>query len=114
MAKSRVPAAQSLAGRVSKIGAEYLLPEALELCERLEDKKAADLSDDEIMLLAITAAQAALAKYVEPGDGSCDRTLDTILGILDHGEVVQATINKLHRMLPSSSRSGKQVQWAEA
>jgi hypothetical protein len=50
-------------------------------------------------MLAITAAQAALAKYVEPGDGSCDRTLDTILGILDHGEVVQATINKLHRML---------------
>jgi hypothetical protein len=105
MAKSRVPAAQSLAGRVSKIGAEYLLPEALELCERLEHKKAADLTDDEIMMLAITAAQAALAKHVEPGDPSCDRTLNSILGILDHREVVQQpAINKLHRMLRSSSR----------
>jgi hypothetical protein len=57
------------------------------------------VSDDHIMMLAITAAEAALVKHVDPGDRSCHRTLDTIVGILDHGEVAQATLNKLHRML---------------
>jgi hypothetical protein len=42
-----------------------------------------------VALLVIAGAGSGKTNtlaYVEPGDGSCDRTLDTILGILDHGE----------------------------
>jgi hypothetical protein len=80
------------------------MPEALELCKRLKGKKVSDLSDDEVILLAITAGQAALAKYIQPGDRSCDKTLSTILSILDHREVVQATLSKLHKMLGRKRR----------
>ena len=89
-------------------GITYLSPEARELVKTLEGRQLADLSDDEIILLAVTVAQAALAKYVEPGDRSCDHTLDTILGILDHREVVQATLNKLHRTL--RAKRHKQIE----
>ena len=82
----------------------YLSPEARELVKTLERRQLSDLSDDEIILLAVTVAQAALAKYVEPGDRSCDHTIETVLGILDHREVVQATLNKLHRTLRSKRR----------
>ena len=84
-------------------GVNYLSPEARELVKTLEGRQLSDLSDDEIILLAVSVAQAALAKYVEPGDRSCDHTLETILGILDR-EVVQATLNKLHRTLRSKRR----------
>src|SRR3954454_23822622 len=87
-------------------GVNYLSPEARELVKTLQGRQISDLSDDEIILLAVTVAQAALAKYVEPGDRSCDHALDTILGILDHREVVQATLNKLHRTLRSKRRIG--------
>ena len=85
-------------------GVNYLSPEARELVKTLEGRQLSDLSDDEIILLAVTVAQAALAKYVEPGDRSCDHTIETVLGILDHREVVQATLNKLHRTLRSKRR----------
>jgi hypothetical protein len=82
-------------------GVNYLSPEARELVKTLEGRQLSELSDDEIILLAVTVAQAALAKYVEPGDRSCEHTIETILGILDHQEVVQATLNKLRRTLRS-------------
>jgi hypothetical protein len=85
-------------------GVNYLSPEARELVKTLEGRQLSELSDDEIILLAVTAAQAALAKYVEPGDRSCEYTIETILSILDHREVVQATLNKLHRTLRSKRR----------
>jgi hypothetical protein len=85
-------------------GVNYLSPEARELVKTLEGRQLSELSDDEIILLAVTVAQAALAKYVEPGDRSCEHTIETILGILDHREVVQATLNKLHRTLRSKRR----------
>jgi hypothetical protein len=83
------------------IGAEYFLPEALELCRKIKDKTVSELTDDEIVMLALTAGQAALAQYVEPGHRQAEETLNTILEILDHGEVVQATLRKLHATLRS-------------
>jgi hypothetical protein len=53
-------------------GVNFLSPEARELVKTLEGRQLSDLSDDEIILLAVSVAQAALAKYVEPGDRSCD------------------------------------------
>jgi hypothetical protein len=43
-----------------------------------------------IVMLALTAGQAALAKHAEPGNRSAAETIETILGILDHREVVHA------------------------
>ena len=79
-----------LAAELPSIGAESFLPEALELCQKIKDKTVAELSDDEIVMLALTAGQAALAKHVEPGNRSAEETIETILGILDHREVVHA------------------------
>ncbi|HVT30548.1 MAG TPA: hypothetical protein VHE81_21240 [Lacipirellulaceae bacterium] len=76
------------------IGHQYFLPEAVELLRRTRDKKR--LSDDEILLLTITAAQAARAHYAEPGNRSAKDTLDTILHVLDHEDVIRAEYNKLY------------------
>jgi len=44
--------------------------------------------EDEILMLALTAAQAALAKHVQPGNHDAEETLNTILRVLDHDKVV--------------------------
>ena len=54
------------------------------------------LSDDEIIVLAMVAAQLSLARYVEVHrEHDPDETLDAILDILDRGEVVQAVASKM-------------------
>src|SRR4051794_40002828 len=87
-----------LPAQLPKIGAEYFIPEALELCKSLKGRQVSDLSEDEILMLALTAAQAALAKHVEPGNHEAEDTLDTILSVLDHDTVVQSEMRKLHAM----------------
>ena len=82
---------------LDQIGKQYFLPEALELIKRVKHRD--ELSDDEIVMLALTAAQAALAKHLEPGNRDAEETLNSILRILDHEDVVQATLHKLHRLL---------------
>jgi hypothetical protein len=89
----------NLPAQLPRIGAEYFMPEALELCRSLKGRKASDLSDDEVLMLALTAAQAALMKHVEPGNRDAEETLNTILGVLDHDNVVQAEMRKLHALL---------------
>ena len=87
-----------LPAQLPRIGAEYFTPEALELCRSLKGRKASDLSDDEILLLALTAAQAALVKHVESRHRDAEDTLNTILGVLDHDTIVQAELRKLHSL----------------
>lgn len=54
------------------------------------------LSDDEIIVIAMVAAQISLTRYVEPHRSlDADETLDAILDILDRGEVVQAVASKM-------------------
>lgn len=86
-----------LPAQMPGIGAEYFTPEALELCRSLKGRKVEDLSEDEILLFALTAAQAALVKYVEPGHRA-EEALDTILSVLDHNTIVQAEMRKLHQL----------------
>jgi hypothetical protein len=88
-----------LPAQLPRIGAEYFTPEALELCRNLKGRKASDLSDDEVLMLALTAAQAALLKHVEPGNRDAEETLNTILAVLDHDQIVQAEMRKLHSIL---------------
>jgi hypothetical protein len=78
------------------IGDQYFLPEALELLRRTSRKER--LSDDEILILTITAAQAARARYVEPGAVSAQDTLNIISSILDHEDVIRAEFNKLYTL----------------
>jgi hypothetical protein len=78
------------------IGDQYFLPEALELLRRTRGKER--LSDDEILMLTVTAAQAARAQYVEPGNQSAQDTLGIILNILDHEDVIRAEFNKLYTL----------------
>lgn len=54
------------------------------------------LSDDEIIVLAMVAAQISLSQYVEPHrELDPDDTLNAILDILDRGEVLQAVSSKM-------------------
>ena len=72
---------------------EYFTPEARSLCARVKHKS--ELSDEEVLLLAITAAQAALARYWHPGERSAEEALDTIGSILDHEDVVAALFRRI-------------------
>jgi hypothetical protein len=78
------------------IGDQYFLPEALELLRRTSRKER--LSDDEILMLTVTAAQAVRARYVEPGVLSAQDTLNIISSILDHEDVIRAEFNKLYTL----------------
>lgn len=64
------------------------------------------LSDDEIIVLAVVAAQIALARYIEPHRAlDANETLDAILDILDRGEVVQAVSSKMVWLLNHRPRA---------
>jgi hypothetical protein len=80
----------------TRIDSQYFLSEALDLLKRVKSRD--ELSEDEIVMLALTAAQAALAKHIEPGNHTAEQTLNTILRILDNEHVVQATLKKLHKI----------------
>jgi hypothetical protein len=71
----------------------YFTPEARRLCARVKHKS--ELSDDETLMLAMAAAQAALARYWHPGERSAEQALDTIGAILDHEDVVGALNRKM-------------------
>ena len=79
-----------------EMGDQYFLPEALELLRRTRSKER--LSDDEILLLTVTAAQAARAQRVEAGTQSPRDVLNVILDILDHEDVIRAEFNKLYTL----------------
>ena len=76
---------------------EYYYDQAREICRRVQTK--AHLTDDEIIVLAVVAAQLALAKYIEPGERDSDATLNQIMSVLDHQEIVAAISSKMDRLL---------------
>ena len=77
----------------STIPAEFLTPEARMLVERVKHKS--ELTDKELLMLAMVAAQAALARYYHPGHRSADETLNLIGHILDHEDVVAALFRQI-------------------
>ena len=73
---------------------EHYYDMAREIVRRVRHRS--HLSDDEIIVLAVVAAQISLQKYVEPHrDLDADGTLNDILDILDRGEVIQAVSSKM-------------------
>ncbi|MGH2510038.1 MAG: hypothetical protein ACRDHZ_21880, partial [Ktedonobacteraceae bacterium] len=83
-------------GQLTTMGKQYFLPEAMELLRRTGRKQY--LTDDEVLLLAITGLQAARAHHVESSNRSTDDTLTLIANILDHEEVIRAEYNKLYAL----------------
>jgi hypothetical protein len=61
---------------------DYFTPEARKLCARVKHKS--ELMDDETLMLALAAAQAALARCWHQGERSAEETLQTIGAILEH------------------------------
>jgi hypothetical protein len=74
-------------------GDEYFTPEARALCARVNHKS--ELTDDETLMLALAAAQAALARYFHPGTRSAEEALESIGAIVDHEDLVAALQRKL-------------------
>lgn len=72
-------------------------PALAQLCKKTRDKS--DLSADEVLLLALAAGQAALARYVEPGNHNAEETLNKIMDLLDHQTVVAVTRAKARELL---------------
>ncbi len=73
---------------------EHYYDMAREIMRRVRHRS--HLSDDEIIVLAMVAAQISLARYVEPHRNlDADDTLNAILDILDRGEVLQAVSSKM-------------------
>jgi len=71
---------------------------AHEICARVEND-GRKLTDDERIVISVIAAQAALARYVEPGDQTAESVLTKLLGILDHREMISAMTRKMHRLI---------------
>jgi hypothetical protein len=72
-------------------------PELAQLYKKTRDKS--DLSAEEVLLLALTAGQAALARYIEPGDRNAEETINKIMDALDHQTVVAVTRAKARELL---------------
>jgi hypothetical protein len=83
--------------------AAVYFPEALELLRRVQHDS--QLSDDEILLLAVTAGQAALASYWEPGERFAEHTLDLIAQQLDRDTLARAVARKLHNVLQAGQQA---------
>jgi hypothetical protein len=63
-------------------------------------KQQTQISDDEVLALAVIAGEAALAKYADPDRGeSCDQALRDIFAILDHDAIVLAMRRKVRELL---------------
>jgi hypothetical protein len=58
------------------------------LCALVKHKS--ELTDDETVMLALAAAEAALARYFHAGDRSAEEALEAIDSVLDHEDVVAA------------------------
>lgn len=83
------------------------LEQAREICRRVQHKE--HLTDDELIVLAMVACQLALAQYIEPtSEHDAEKTLDRILGILDHTDIVKALENKMDFMLATSRGIARQ------
>jgi hypothetical protein len=76
---------------------QHYFERAREISARVKDR--ADMSDDELIVLAVVASQLALARYVQSRPHDADETIDAILDILDRGDVVQAVSDKMTRLL---------------
>jgi hypothetical protein len=90
---------------------DYFTPEARALCGRVKHKS--ELTDDETLMLALAAAQAALARYFHPGARSAEEALETIGAILDHDDVVSALQRKMRADLEKQEAFQQRLERGE-
>src|SRR4051812_21788145 len=70
-------------------------PAITKLCK----KARGDLTEDELLVLAMAAGQAALAAYVHPEGTDAKHALDQLLAVLDHHTIVETTDKKARELL---------------
>ena len=86
-----------------RIDLAYFTDEALSLIDRIKDKS--ELTDDDMVMLALTAAQAVLARHLHPDGGQADEeTINKLFGVLDDYRVVEATFSKIRKMVRADKR----------
>jgi hypothetical protein len=69
-------------------------------------KSQPQLSDDEVIALAVIAGEAALAKYFDPREQErCDQAIREIFSILGHEAVLLAMRRKIRELLSSRGPS---------
>src|SRR5690348_11256345 len=99
----KVPAPSLVGDNSVSIGDErlplkYFTDQALALIDKIKDK--AELTEDDIVALALTAAQAVMARHMEPaGKHTDEETLTTLFSILDDYRVVEATFEKIRQIV---------------
>ena len=82
--------------------------DAKKLILRLKDQS--QISDDEVLALAVIAGEAALAKYVDPQQHeSCDQAIREIFSVLDHEAVVLAMRRKVRELLAADQIQPKNI-----
>lgn len=47
------------------------------------------LTDQDVVLQAVHEVRVILGAYIEPGQRDCERALNSILGVMDRGDLVQ-------------------------
>ena len=105
---TKSPALVPLKGDEVQLGEEridlaYFTDEAIALIDRVKDKS--KLTDDDMVLLALTAAQALLARHLDPeGNQTSEETVNKLFGVLDDYRVVEATFGKIRKMLKADKR----------
>ncbi len=63
----------------------------------MDEAKGADMTDQEIVLQAIHEVRVMLGLYIGPEPRDCESALNSILGVMDHGELVTALKRLDHR-----------------
>ena len=85
-----------------RIDLAYFTDEALSLIDRIDKS---ELTDDYMVMLALTAAQAVLARHLHPDSGQTDEeTINRLFGVLDDYRVVEATFSKIRKMARPAKR----------
>jgi hypothetical protein len=86
----------SLAGK--KIDLEYFGKAGQALIEKLKNKT--ELSDDDMVILALTVAQAMMNRNIDPESHCSDEeTLNAMMTVLDDTRVVEAALNKIRQIV---------------
>jgi hypothetical protein len=81
-----------------KIGLEYFGKAGQALIERLKNKS--QLTDDDMVMLALTVAQAMMNRHIDPQSRCSDEeTLNAMMTVLDDTRVVEAAFNKIRQIV---------------
>lgn len=81
-----------------RIDLEYFGTAGRALIKKIRSK--AELSDDDLVVLALTVAQAMMSRHVDPQSKCSDeQTLNAMMAVLDDTRVVESAFNKIRTIV---------------